>query len=96
MKKLIAGLSVVVLAAMLAFQPAQPVEAAAQGACPAGDSWFLVPTFLVIPAIDKGNWKDQNGDGLACIRIPAGFCGNRGQGAAAPVCGAWVWKENTN
>ena len=53
-----------------------------------------VPSFLVIPEIDKGNFKNQNGDGLLCLRIPKGFCGNRGQGDAAPVCGAWVWGLN--
>ena len=65
--------------------------------CPTGDTWFgPSPSFLVIAAIDKGNFQDQNADSLLCFRIPDGFCGNRGLGAAAPVCGGWVWKDNTN
>ena len=64
--------------------------------CPTGDTWTEIGSFFVLPSIDKGNFKDQNGDGLLCFRVPDGFCNNRGQGAAAPSCVAWVWKDNTN
>jgi len=77
-------------------QPIEPAKADGYG-CPKGDSWFgPVPTGVVIPAIDRGDWTDYNGDGLLCFKVPAGFCGNRGQGDGAPVCGAWIWKDNDN
>jgi len=97
---MLAASALVAIIAMLAgvfpLQQAAPVQAA-QGGCPSGGDWIgPVPSYFVIPSIDKGNFGDQNGDGYLCFRIPDGFCGNRGQGDAAPVCGAWVWKDNTN
>ena len=76
----------------------QPIEQArADGyGCPKGDNWNLVPTFLIIPAIDRGDLTDYNGEGYLCQRNPRGFCGNRGQGENAPVCGGWVVKDNDN
>ncbi len=99
MKKLLGAVALVGL--ILAFQPVEQVQAehtaeAIAAGCPSGDAWFEAPSFFVLPAIDKGNFKDQNGDGLLCFRVPKGFCNNRGMGANAPVCGAWVWKDNVN
>ena len=96
MKKtlLICCLSLVLVGSALVVA-APSLAAPPQGGCPA--KWIgPVPSWLVLPAIDKGNFKDQNGDGLLCFRVPRGFCNNRGMGANAPVCGAWVWKDNTN
>ena len=99
MKKLVATTALFgVLLAVGMSMNIQPIETArADGfGCPSGDTWFLASEFLVIPSIDRGDFTDYNGDGLLCLRIPRGFCGNRGQGDGAPVCGAWVWKDNDN
>ena len=52
------------------------------GGCPSGGGWFLTDTFLTIPGFDKGNFHDQNDDGLVC--------------AKQHEDGSWTIKDNTN
>jgi hypothetical protein len=57
------------------------------GGCPSGGHWELLGTDWVIPAIDNGNYSDQNGDGLLCATFPQGNLKHDG---------GWTWKDNTN
>lgn len=59
------------------------------GGCPSGGGWGLVTTGFVIPRLDNGNFKDQNGDGLLCARL------NPGQTAKNGVP-SYTIKDNTN
>ena len=52
------------------------------GGCPSGDAWFVVPIEATIPDFDRGNFHDQNGDGLLCAR--------------SHEDGSWSLKDNTN
>jgi hypothetical protein len=52
------------------------------GGCPSGDSWFVVDIISTIPGFDRGNFHDQNGDGLLC--------------AHSHTNGSWTLKDNTN
>ncbi len=91
-------LFVVLVLAMLVL--ALPVLAEGGGeanGCPKGDDWYLESLIFVIENFDQGNYKDQNGDGLVCIRIPHGFGQNQGQGGGTGAeAGSWVVKDNTN
>jgi len=60
------------------------------GGCPSGGSWFLEPISNAIPALDNGNFGDQNGDGWGCA-----FIVNPGQTAKHGE-DSWTWKDNTN
>ena len=76
------------LIATTAFAPMSAPLAPA-GGCPAGGDWNLAPVSAAIPAIDNGNYSDNNGDGLGCFRV------NKGQSDKYHVS-AWTWKDNTN
>ena len=52
------------------------------GGCPSGGGWSLVYTWEIIPGLDKGNFHDQNGDGLVCQKWHKD--------------GSWTVKDNTN
>lgn len=90
MRKISAALLglVATVAAVVAF--AAPVGAAPGPGCPTGDgaAWFLAPVSAALPAVDTGNWDDQNGDGLACARV------NKGQ-SAKNAFESWTWKDNS-
>jgi hypothetical protein len=73
---------------LLALVLAVPVSA--DGGCPKGDGWNLVPLVFTLPdGIDVGNFHDQNGDGLVCFRV------NKGQSEKNDFP-SWTVKDNTN
>lgn len=82
-------LAVIVIAGGLLGYGAAPALANHQGGCPDGDGWFLAPSSAVIPEVDNGNQKDQNGDGLVCARV------NKGQ-SEKNAFPSWTVKDNTN
>ena len=61
------------------------------GSCPTGDGWFPpLPLEHTEPdLLDVGNFHDQNGDGLVCVRI------NQGQTMKKRPPRAWTVKDNT-
>lgn len=66
-----------------------------QGECPPRSSptaigWSLQPLANVDPALDVGNFHDQNGDALVCVRI------NTGLTKKTRPSVAWTVKDNTN
>ena len=79
---LLAGVAVAVAAGDARADPAP-------GGCPTGDGWFFQPLADHDPALDVGNFHDQNGDEFVCVRI------NRGHSKKAPPT-AWTVKDNTN
>lgn len=62
----------------------------ADGGCPDGGDWQLLPVSAVIDQVDNGNFKDQNGDGLGCFKI------NKGQTEKYGGFPSFTWKDNTN
>ena len=83
MKRLMVGLATgVLLAAML---PGVASAADPVGGCPTGEGagWTLVPAYFATPAVDNGNFADQNGDGYLCGKY------NKGKWTS-------TWKDNTN
>ena len=93
MKRLLASAAIVAIAAI-----GVPVATAgsagadpAPGGCPSGDGWFPPLSVAdVDAALDVGNFHDQNGDGLVCVRI------NRGLTMKHRPPRAWTVKDNTN
>lgn len=61
----------------------------ADGGCPSGGDWNLLPTSLAL-SVDNGNVQDQNGDGLACFKV------NKGQTEKNGGFPTYTWKDNTN
>jgi hypothetical protein len=64
------------------------------GGCPSGSpnkaGWFApLPLADTIP-LDVGNFRDQNGDGLVCVRI------NQGLTMKFRPPRIWTVKDNTN
>jgi hypothetical protein len=66
-----------------------PAAAGPGTGCPTGGGWVLGPVSDAIPALDNGNFGDQNGDGLACHKVNLGQSGKHGEES-------WTWKDNTN
>ena len=66
-----------------------PAAGANGGGCPSGDGWALFPAGGLIDGIDVGNFHDQNGDGLVCVRA------NKGQTTKNAFLSFTV-KDNTN
>lgn len=52
------------------------------GGCPSGGGWFLTTSDATMPGFDKGNFHDQNDDGLVCAKHHED--------------GSWTIKDNTN
>ena len=68
---------------------ASPVAAAPGALCPSGGDWTLGSITLALPDLDNGNFKDNNGDGLACHKVNKGQSGKHDSES-------WTWKDNTN
>lgn len=68
---------------------AAPVAAAPGAGCPSGGDWTLGPVTDALPDVDNGNFKDSNGDGLACHKVNEGQSGKHN-------FESWTWKDNTN
>ncbi len=72
-----------------------PAAAAPRGggilvrSCPKGGDWHLLPVAAAIPAVDNGDYSDQNGDGWGCFRI------NKGQTDKHGGFESFTWKDNT-
>ena len=92
MKRLFASAAVVAIAAIgIPVATTGSAGAAPVGGCPSGDGWFPpLPLADVDPALDVGNFHDQNGDGLVCVRI------NRGLTMKVRPPRAWTVKDNAN
>ena len=56
---------------------------------PSGGDWTLGPVTDALPDVDNGNFKDSNGDGLACHKVNEGQSGKHN-------FESWTWKDNTN
>jgi len=67
-----------------------PVSAANDpGGCPQGGGFFLLPTRFIIDELDNGNFHDQNGDGLVCVKVNKGQTEKNGNIS-------FTVKDNTN
>ena len=88
-KKLVIGGCAGAVALGLVFASGIGSTAQAAGGCPGGGNWILVVAAGTILPIDVGNKKDQNGDGLVCIKANKGL-------SAKPQGLTFVVKDNTN
>ncbi len=67
-----------------------PVSAANDpGGCPQGGGFFLLPADFIIDELDNGNFHDQNGDGLVCVKVNKGQTEKNGNIS-------FTVKDNTN
>ena len=89
MRGKITALAVGAAALAAAVALASPVAAAPGAGCPSGGDWTLGPVTDALPDVDNGNFKDNNGDGLACHKV------NKGQSGKHNF-ESWTWKDNTN
>ena len=86
MKKILIAGAIVVGATVASVGAAS--AAGHQGDCPSGGDWFLVGTGFIIEDRLDGNYADQNGDGLICVKV------NKGQTAKQGL--SFTAKDNTN